>query len=125
MRAGILKAVGGRVQIIMRENLPENWDPITDNRLCAWEATQHLIKTLENKGELAAAELLNQLRIIPGQSDLATNCRSIAYRLYNHCEKTKQFEEARSYNGLVIAWPELERLAANNSNETTIQTKLI
>ena len=30
----------------------------------------------------------------------------------NHCEKTKQAEEARAYNGLMIAWPELEKRAA-------------
>ena len=62
---------------------------------------------------------------MPGQINLASNCRSIAYRLYNHCEKTKQLEEARSYNGLIIAWPELERLAAINKKESTIQTKLL
>ena len=42
--------------------------------------------------------------------------RALAYRLYNHCEKTKQAEEARSYNGLVIAWPELEKRAAPSSD---------
>ena len=47
--------------------------------------------------------------------DLAANCRALAYRLYNHCEKTKQAEEARAYNGLVIAWPELEKRAAATS----------
>ena len=125
VKAGILKAVGGRAQIIRRENLQENWDPYKDDRLCAWEATQYLIKKLEVEGESAASELLNKLKLMPGQINLASNCRSIAYRLYNHCEKTKQLEEARSYNGLIIAWPELERLAAINKKESTIQTKLL
>ena len=60
-----------------------------------------------------------------GHGDLATDCRALAYRLYNHCEKTKQAEEARAYNGLVIAWPELERLAAARSAATAVQSSLL
>jgi putative DNA methylase len=97
--------------MLQRSELPEDWDPISDKRLCVWEATQQLIKRLET-GEQAAASLLAQLKEIPGHGDLPTNCRALAYRLYNHCEKTKQAEEARAYNGIVIAWPELEKLSA-------------
>ena len=110
-RAGILRSVAGKVQLLQRSDLPEDWDPIKDKRLCVWEATQQLIKRLET-GEQAAAALLAQLKDIPGHGDLPANCRALSYRLYNHCEKTKQAEEARAYNGLVIAWPELEKLAA-------------
>jgi hypothetical protein len=107
--------------------LPDDWDPTTDRRLCVWEATQHLIKRLEASGEGAAAELLLQLKNISGHGDLAANCRALAYRLYNHCEKKKQAEEARAYNGLVIAWPELERLASASSTSSSAhrQTTLI
>jgi putative DNA methylase len=110
-RAGILRSVAGKVQLLQRSELPEDWDPTKDKRLCVWEATQQLIKRLET-GEQAAAALLAQLKDIPGHGDLPANCRALSYRLYNHCEKTKQAEEARAYNGLVIAWPELEKLAA-------------
>ena len=82
-----------------------------DDRLCIWEATQPLIKRLDS-GESSAAALLARLKEISGHGNLPANCRALAYRLYNHCEKTKQAEEARAYNGLVIAWPELEKLAA-------------
>ena len=62
-----------------------------------------------------------------GHGDLAANCRALAYRLYNHCEKSKQAEEARAYNGLVIAWPELEKraVAASSSSTAPLQTTLI
>jgi putative DNA methylase len=110
-RAGILRSVAGKVKLLQRSELPEDWDPNNDKRLCVWEATQQLIKRLET-GEKAAAALLAQLKEIPGHGDLPANCRALSYRLYNHCEKTKQSEEARAYNGLVIAWPELEKLAA-------------
>ena len=115
-KAGILRALAGKVQLLQRSDLPDNWDPATDKRICVWEATQQLIKRLEADGEGSAAALLVQLKEIPGHGDLAANSRALAYRLYNHCEKTKQAEEARSYNGLVIAWPELERQASAVAN---------
>jgi len=124
-QAGILSAIGGKVQLLRREQLDADWDPSTDDRLCVWEATQHLIKKLDVGGEASAAALLAQLKTLPGQGELAANCRALAYRLYNHCEKTKQTEEARAYNGLVIAWPELERLAASQASESAVQTSLI
>ena len=125
--AGILSSVAGKVRLYQRAQLPEDWDPTTDRRLCVWEATQHLIKRLEDSGESSASELLLQLKNISGHGDLAANCRALAYRLYNHCEKKKQAEEARAYNGLVIAWPELERLASASSISSSAprQTTLI
>jgi putative DNA methylase len=125
--AGILRSVAGKVRLLQRGELTENWDPASDKRLCVWEATQHLIKRLEAGGEDKASELLLQLKSIAGHGDLAANCRALAYRLYNHCEKTKQAEEARAYNGLVIAWPELEKRAAAASSSSTapLQTTLI
>jgi len=93
-KAGILSALAGKAQMLRREQLDDAWDPFSDDRLCVWEATQHLIKQLDSGGEHAAAELLRQLKQISGRGDLAANCRALAYRLYNHCEKTKQAEEA-------------------------------
>ena len=126
-KAGILRSVAGKVRLLPRSELPEDWDPNTDKRLCVWEATQQLIKRLEAGGEDKAAELLLQLKTISGHGDLAANCRALAYRLYNHCEKSKQAEEARAYNGLVIAWPELEKraVAASSSSTAPLQTTLI
>lgn len=125
VEAGILKASSGSVNLIKRSELSDQWDPIADERLSAWEATQYLIKELEKNGEYAAAELLMKLKNINSSSDIAASSRSLAYRLYNHCEKTNQSEEARSYNSLVIVWPDLERIAADTKIKTTIQKNLI
>jgi putative DNA methylase len=126
-RAGILGATAGKVHLLRREQLVDAWDPSRDDRLCVWEATQQLIKRLEANKEGGASALLLQLKNLSGHGDLAANCRALAYRLYNHCEKTKQAEEARSYNGLVIAWPELERQAsaASTAQSAPLQTSLI
>ena len=125
--AGILRSIAGKVQLLQRSELEEDWDPASDKRLCVWEATQQLIRRLEADGEARAAALLLQLKSIPGHGDLAANCRALAYRLYNHCEKSKQAEEARSYNGLVIVWPILEQKAAvaANAQSAPLQTTLI
>ena len=108
-KAGLLRSIAGKVQFLQRSELEDNWDPGSDKRLCVWEATQQLIKRLEADDESSAASLPLQLKGISTHGDLTANCRALAYRPYNHCEKTKQAEEARSYNGLVIAWPVLER----------------
>ena len=62
VKAGILKAFSGKVNLIRRENLPDEWDPTTDNILCVWEATQYLIKRLEMEGEYSASSLLKLLK---------------------------------------------------------------
>ena len=119
VEAGIVRSKSGRVQLVRRAELPENWDPTTDGRLTVWETTQHLIRTLENKGETEAAALLNKLG---GIGEIA---RELAYRLYSICERKKWADEALAYNGLVIAWPELSKLALSERNrQPTIQQDL-
>lgn len=105
VQAGIVRARGGRVRLVKRDELPENWDPSTDSRLTVWEATQHLIRALDKQGESGAAFLLKRLG---GYGDAA---RDLAYRLFNICEKKNWSGEAQAYNSLVLAWPELTRLA--------------
>jgi putative DNA methylase len=107
--AGILTAAAGKVRLHRRAELPGDWNPATDKHLTVWEATQHLIKRHEEVSEESAAELLKAL------GPVADQARALAYRLYSACERRKWAEEARAYNGLVVAWPELERLAAQVS----------
>ena len=38
--------------------------------------------------------------------------RDLAYRLYLVCERKKWAQEALAYNALVVAWPQIKRLAA-------------
>ena len=42
----------------------------------------------------------------------------VAYRLYTICERKKWAEEALANNGLVIAWPELTKLALAERSKT-------
>lgn len=105
VEAGIVKSKGGKVRLLNRAELPDGWDPATDTRLRHWEVVQHLIRTLDTKGETEAAKLLNRL------GGMGETARELAYRLYSICERKKWADEALAYNSLVIAWPELSRLA--------------
>lgn len=106
VEAGILKAKSGKVALLSRAELDNAWNPAKDKRLTIWEAMQHLIRVLENDGEDAAARLLNKIVTI------AEPIKELAYRLYQSCERKGWADEARSYNGLVLSWPELQRLAS-------------
>jgi putative DNA methylase len=103
---GVVSSSAGKVRLLRRDELPANWDPRTDKRLTDWETAQHLILALDSSGEAAAAALLAKL---PGEK--AEACRDLAYQLYALCEKKKWAQDAIAYNGLIIAWPELVKLA--------------
>jgi putative DNA methylase len=105
-RAGILVSRAGKVRLLRREELGDGWDPAADVRVTVWETTQHLIKRLEEGGEDAAAELLRRV------GGLGEAARELAYRLYTVCERKGWAQEALGYNALVVAWPEIQRLAA-------------
>lgn len=77
VEAGIVKSHGGKVRLLARAELPDDWDPVTDTRLRHWEVVQHLIRTLETKGESEAAKLLNRL------GGMGETARELAYRLFS------------------------------------------
>jgi putative DNA methylase len=102
--AGILHSRAGKVRLLRREELPEDWDPATDRRLTVWEVTQHLIRRLDQKGETETANLKAK---IGGMAEIA---RDLAYRLYTLCERKGWAEEAGYYNSLVVAWPAISNV---------------
>jgi len=69
----------------------------------------HLIRILESSGEAEAAKLVAKL------GSKAETARELCYRLFTLCERKKRAAEALSYNALVQSWPEISRLAADQS----------
>ncbi len=57
-----------------------------------WKLAADLLARLGERGEVA---------------------RDLAYRLYGICERKKWADEALAYNGLVVVWPELIKLASS------------
>ncbi|MFS8876400.1 DUF1156 domain-containing protein [Synechococcus sp. R5-13] len=108
---GILEAKAGKVRLLRREEIAQRKEKGADSlplllASSAWLITQTLIHTLDRKGEMEAAALLAAL------GDRGAVARDLAYRLYTLCEKKGWTQEALAYNTLVIAWPEINRLAS-------------
>ncbi|MGI8424431.1 MAG: DUF1156 domain-containing protein, partial [Chloroflexota bacterium] len=103
---GIVRARGGKVRLLQRSELPADWDPSSDPRLTVWEVMQHLIRRLDQDGEQGAAELLAK---IGGLGEVA---RDLAYRMYVVSERKRWTQDALACNSLVVAWPEIARIAA-------------
>lgn len=116
VEAGIVSARGGKVRLVKRDELPDDWDPTDDKRLTVWEATQHLIRALDQHGESGAADLLRKVG-----GGLGENARELSYRLHKICERKGWPSEALAYNGLVLAWPELTKLAHSGHQGTLFE----
>ncbi len=119
VEAGILAARGGKARLLRREELPAHWDPGSDRRLTVWEVTQQLIRAMQERGEPAAAALLAQV------GGLGEAARDLAYRLYTICERKGWAQEALPYNGLVVAWSEVGRMAVEKVEEMPVQGRLL
>jgi len=116
--AGILESKRGKVRLLKAAELPEDWDPATDQRFTHWEAVHHLIRALEAGGESAAATLVAKL------GSKAETARELAYRLYTVSERKKRAAEALQYNALVQSFPEITRLARDSATRKAEQATL-
>ena len=112
--AGILEAKRGRVRLLTPAELSAAWDPAGDSRVTHWEAVHHLIRVLNDGGELAAAALAAKLG---SRADVA---RELAYRLYTICERKKRPDDAFAYNALVQSWGEIARLAWERRSDAPV-----
>ena len=113
VEAGIGVAGGGKVRLLGRDELPDDWDPTKDLRTPVWEATQHLVKRLESDGEASTARLLRRL------GGLGESAQLLAYRLYTICEKSRP-NLAGPYNALIASWPEIQRLSREADAPLTV-----
>ena len=109
--AGIAVSRDGKVRLLERSELSDLWDPHVDARLTVWEMTQHLIRALLSS-EVEAAGLLALIG-----PDLGERARQLAYLLYKVCDDKRWADEAGAYNMLVMAWPEISRLAAAETTD--------
>jgi len=106
--AGIVESSAGRVRILRRDELLDNWDPETDPHLTIWECLQYLVRQHEQDGVSHNTVLL--LRKI---NDKAEAAKDLAYCLYDICANKRQdAKEATAYNALIADWSNLTREAA-------------
>ena len=101
--------------LLRPEELPADWDPLSDQRLTAWEIVHQLVRVLASGGEGSAAAIVAKL------GTKAEIARELAYRLYTLCERKKRAAHALAYNGLVQSWTEIARLAREGGRPKTEQ----
>jgi putative DNA methylase len=99
--AGVIQSGGGNVRLLKYDEYPDDWKPEQDERTPIWEACHHLIRVLNKQSTYEAGQLLARM---PQKGEVI---RQLAYHLYTLCERKKWAEEARAYNELIGAWPEI------------------
>lgn len=106
--AGIVESAAGKVRILSRDELDDEWTPEEDRHLTVWECLQHLVRLHEKDGiSHDTALLLKKINI------QAEAVKDLAYCLYDiSANKRKDAKEATAYNALIADWTELTKAAA-------------
>ena len=106
--AKIVESAAGKVRILTRYELDEDWEPDSDDHLTVWECLQHLVKAHEKDGISHDTAVL--LKKIGSQAEAV---KDLAYCLYDIAAlKRKDAKEATAYNALIADWAELTKAAA-------------
>lgn len=113
---GVMMAAKGEVRLLTREEIPEKVD---SHEECIWLLTQQLARAMERGGVKECAQVVVKLR-----GSNAENAKALAYRLYTICERKKWAQEGYAYNNLVVAWPDIQSMAAQMQAEMPVQMKL-
>lgn len=113
---GVMMAAKGEVRLLTREEIPEKVD---SHEECIWLLTQQLARAMERGGVKECAQVVVELR-----GSNAENAKALAYRLYTICERKKWAQEGYAYNNLVVAWPDIQSMAAQVQAEMPVQMKL-
>jgi putative DNA methylase len=106
--AGIVESSAGKVRVLKRDELLNDWEPAKDTHLTIWECCQYLVRQYEQDGvSFETAVLLKKI------GDKAEAVKDLAYCLYDICaNKRSDAKEATAYNSLIADWSELTREAA-------------
>jgi len=113
---GVMYAAKGQVRLFTREELPENVKPGEE---CIWLLTQQLARAMEKDGVKGCAKIVMDM-----YGSNAENAKALAYRLYTICERKNWAQEGFAYNNLVVAWPEIQAMAADMQATKPVQMSL-
>lgn len=105
-RGGVLISRAGKVKLRSVREIPDLYDPGTDDRTSEWEICLHLAKRLQDQGADEAARLMAAARGVPG-IDL-DDVKELAYLLYSIAEKKGWAETALLFNNLGTSWTDSE-----------------
>lgn len=101
---GVMAASKRQVRLLTREEIPEKVDAHEE---CIWLLTQQLAHAMETGGVKTCAEIVMDIFGSNGE-----DAKALAYRLYTICERKNWAQEGYAYNNLVVAWPDIQNMAA-------------
>ena len=101
---GVMATSKGQVRLLTREEIPEKVDAHEE---CIWLLTQQLAHAMEKGGVKTCAEIVMDIFGSNGE-----DAKALAYRLYTICERKNWAQEGYAYNNLVVAWPDIQNMAA-------------
>lgn len=110
---GVLSAAKGQVRLLTREEIPKKVEATEE---CTWLLTQQLARAMEKGGVKECAQIVVNLF-----GSNAENAKALAYRLYTICERKNWAQEGYAYNNLVVAWPDIQTMAAAIQAEKPVQ----
>lgn len=110
-RSGVLAEGGGKVQLLGPENLPDDYDPRTDDIISLWEVVVHLAKALKEKGLDSAGRLLARA-VQRVDVDAA---KELAYLAYSIAEKRRNSADAQLFNLLAASWADIVDASRNHA----------
>ncbi len=113
---GVMMAAKGQVRLLTREEIPELVRPTEE---CTWLLTQQLARAMEKGGVKECAQIVMNIFGSNGE-----DAKALAYRLYTICERKNWAQEGYAYNNLVVAWPEIQTMAAQLQAEKPQQLKM-
>ena len=113
---GIVYSSKGITRLLTREELPEN---VKSGEDCIWLLTQQLARAMEKDGVKGCASIVMDM-----YGSNAENAKALAYRLYTICERKNWAQEGFAYNNLVVAWPEIQAMAADMQAAKPVQLSL-
>lgn len=113
---GVMMAAKGQVRLLTREEIPEKVDEHED---CTWLLTQQLARAMEKGGVKECAQI-----VVSMFGSNAENAKALAYRLYTICERKNWAQEGYAYNNLVVAWPDIQSMAAQIQAQQPVQIKM-
>lgn len=113
---GVMMAAKGQVRLLTREEIPEK---VNSSEECTWLLTQQLARAMEKGGVKECAQIVMNIFGSNGE-----NAKALAYRLYTICERKNWAQEGYAYNNLVVAWPDIQSMAAQMQAEKPVQLSM-
>lgn len=116
MRSGVALSEAGRVRLLA----PQEIEPPASANLRSfpsWAQAMHVVAALvgHNGSDERAAAVLRVLGL--GNVE---HIKDIAYHCYLVCDRARRSTEARDFNAVVQAWPDLLRLASEHGGDTLL-----